>query len=318
MSGVIIKKILLLPTLVKNTISMENKNKNSWLTTFLILFLAVLFIITGYLYLTERNKNKHLTVQLVRNTEEKDSLTVEFDHLLVQYQDLQTSNDSINKLLGREQEKIKRYIAEIKSLKTANKEVIDQYKRELETLRKIMRGFIHQIDSLNTLNQNLTAENIQVKTKFKAEQKRTKELTQKYDSASNLVAKAAVVKSENIVLKALNRKGKEVTKIKKVEKFSVCFTLNENVITKRGLRNVYIRISRPDELVLLENEANLFNFEGQEIAYSAMREVDYQGQDLQTCIYYDHNPDEQLLPGTYIADIFMDGKMIGTTTLTLK
>lgn len=285
----------------------------------IIAILSVLLVAVSMLYVFELKKNKQLVVEVTQTNEEKDKLTGEFSNLLMQYEDLETNNDSLNLQIQNQQEKIKRYVQEIKSMKSANKLVLEQYKAELETLRKIMRGFIHQIDSLNTLNQTLTAENVEVKHKFKNEQSKNKELSEKFDSASNLVEKASIVKSVNIIAKALNSKGKEVTRVRKTQKFSVAFTLTENTIAKSGIRWVYVRISRPDELVLIENEQNIFQFEGQELAYSARREIDYRNKEINAVIYYDHSTStDELIPGTYTVDLFVDGKMVGTSFLTLK
>ncbi|HQB79465.1 MAG TPA: hypothetical protein PLJ52_14070, partial [Tenuifilaceae bacterium] len=110
--------------------------------------------------------------------------------------------------------------------------------------------------------------------------------------------------------------GNEVTRARRVEKIRVCFTLNENSIAKAGNREVFLRITGPDEYILAKSETDLFNFEGQMIVFSAKREVDYQNQDVEMCIFYDNNG--ELLKGVYKAALYMDGNLIGNTEFTLK
>jgi ribosomal protein L24 len=180
-----------------------------------------------------------------------------------------------------------------------------------------MKSYIVQIDELNTKNQELTAENIKVRTEYYKEQTNNKELSQKNEELTTKVTKAAAIKTKNLRYRLLNKKGKETTKLSKIDKVEICFTLTENEITPSGTKDVYLRIARPDELVLASSAEDFFMFQGAKIAYTAKRQVDYQNKDVDMCVYW-ANKAEDLIPGKYIVDIFADGNLIGSINFELK
>ena len=81
-----------------------------------------------------------------------DDLTNELVELQGEYAQLSSNNDSLNVQLDREREKVSQLLDRIKKTDAANRSKIRQYEKELGTLRSIMKHYIFQIDSLNTLN----------------------------------------------------------------------------------------------------------------------------------------------------------------------
>ncbi len=283
------------------------------------IILAVLFVllsIIAWMYFDQRKKTDQIIAQMTQTTKEKENLTRELDDLLYEYETLQTDNDSLNYQMQIEQDKIKQMLVEVKRVKATNVALIVQYKKELATLRKIMRGYIVQIDSLNTLNIQLMDENVKVKQQYTKVQLDYESLSEKTDDLSSKVEIASVIQTENLEAIAINARSKEVTKAKKVDKIKVCMTMDENPIAKPGLKDIYVRISRPDELVLASSADDLFLFEGEKIVFSAKRQVEYQNVDIDLCIYW---PNHQELPeGTYLVDVYTEGNLIGSTSLVLK
>ncbi|MBN2519820.1 MAG: hypothetical protein JXB17_04885 [Bacteroidales bacterium] len=278
-----------------------------------IIFLVIILIISagvlGYLYYDQTRTNEK-----VEN--EKEQLIKEFEELSSDYEMLKTENDSINLKLAQRQVEIQKLINEITKIKTTNAEIIRQYKKELGTLRDIMKSYIVQIDSLNTKNIELMAENVEVKqeiekvkTELEIEREIKDDLTQKVETGSKLTAK-------EIYATSLNESGKEKDKISKIARIRVCFTLRENPIAEPGPRTIFMRIIRPDELVLADSEENVFEYNGDKIVYSDKREVEYENQDLAVCIFWQNNG--MLIPGTYIIDLYTDNYQIGTTSLSLR
>ena len=299
---------------------MEKDNKKRY--TIHIVYLSVIIILliilgnVSYRLLNVKKEKIYVEVKLKDTNSEKEKVTKDLQNLLSQYELLKTNNKQINSELEEEKEKIKKLISQIKNMKYANSLEIKKYEDELETMRKIMRSYIVQIDSLNTRNQILKDENFKVKTDIKKEKNINEDLSNKNNDLVKQVDIASLIKTINIVASPINEKGKVVAKAKKVNKLQVCFTLTENTIARKGRRFVFMRIARPDEFVLNESENNLFNFEGKEIVFTEKREVDYQGKDIDLCIYWTNN--QELPVGTYNVDIFTDNKQIGTTSFTLK
>ncbi len=285
---------------------------------YFIVFL-ILLISNGYFaykFYTVRKEKVFVEVELKDTGAEKANLEKEYSDMLAQYSSLKTDNSKISGELEQEKTKIKEMLDEIKGLKNANSYQIGQYKKELNTLREIMRSYIVQIDSLNTRNKLLSDENKQVKTDFQKVKTEKETLQVKTDDLSQKVDVAMTLRAISIAPTPVNDKAKEVTKAKKVTKIKVCFTLTENAIAKPGNRIIFLRIARPDKEILPNPDGAMFDFEEKQILYSAKREIDYENKDVDLCIYWANTG--TLTEGVYTIDLFSEGKQIGTATFALK
>lgn len=287
----------------------------------LIYFLVILLLLVSnvffvYKFYTMRKEKVYVEVELKDTNTEKESLEREYTDMLSQYEALQTDNKQISGELEQEKMKIKEMLDEIKGLKNANYYQISQYKKELGTLREIMRSYIVQIDSLNTRNKLLSEENKQVKTDFQKVKNEKDNLQIKAEDLTQKVDVASALRAINISPLPVNDKAKEVTKARKVTKIKVCFTLTENAIAKSGNRIVYLRIARPDKEILPNPDGAMFDYNNEQILYSARREIDYENKDVDMCIYWTNTG--ELSEGVYTVDIFSEGKHIGTATFALK
>jgi predicted nuclease with TOPRIM domain len=294
----------------------EKKKKSDLLYFAVIVILLLSNIFFAYKFFTMRKDKVFVEVELKEKSNEKEKLQQELETMLADYDNLQTDNKKISAELEEEKEKIKEMLEEIKKIKSANSYQISQYKKELNVLREIMRSYIVQIDSLNTRNKILAEENKQVKTDYHKIKNEKDQLEQKTETLSSKVSVAETLRAMNISALGINEKGKEVGKSKRTEKIKVCFTLAENAIAKAGNRTIFLRIARPDKIILANPENAYFTFDEQDILYSARRDIDYQNQDIDMCIYW--NNDGTLITGVYTIDLYSDGKKIGTTTFALK
>lgn len=250
-------------------------------------------------------------------TIEKELLARDFQDLAIEYDSIKTSNDTINELLSTERERIVQLLEEIRTIKSANAAKIREYKKELASLRGIMKSFVHQIDSLNTRNQMLSEENKQVKTRYIRIKDSYKELEEEKQGLAQKVDIASQLESRSIEISSLNKKGKNTSRVSRTNKIRTCFTILKNLTAPVGEKLTYIRIMRPDGELLIKSKEDLFEFENSMISFSASRIIEYGGEDLDVCIYYEVDEGE-LIEGTYIVDIFADGKNIGSKNFDMK
>lgn len=293
----------------------RNSNNNLVLWLLIVLFASTTGIF-AWLYNKELNNVKILTVLVGDTNEQKERLTDSFNTLLTEYKNIKTNNDTIKAKLSKEQKRIEELVKELKNTKNASAVQIAKYKKELGTLREIMKSFIAQIDSLNTINKNLTEENTMVKTEYQKARVTNKELEDKNQSLKDIVNIASVIKLRGLTALPINAKAKEMFKIDKIDKIKISFTLEKNDVAKVGTRDVYVRIARPDELVLTPTEEEFFTYQGAKVVYSTKRQVEYNRADTDMTIYWKKTT--ELIPGKYVIDVFIDGNMIGTTNLILK
>jgi Tfp pilus assembly protein PilN len=274
--------------------------------TTVILAAALIFLVVMYF----DQKNKMVEVETVL-TQEKDSLANELRLMVHGYDTLKTDNDTIMANLQRE----KKRIVQLLSVNASNVQLLKKYRAEIGTMREIMKGYIVQIDSLNTLNQQLVTENIGIKQQISDVQNTNVELTKAKEELTSKVTVAAVIQAKDINAVTLNKKRKETTRINLIDKLRICFTLRENPIAAPGEKEVFMRVIRPDSLVITTSPDNLFDFNGNKLVYSASRLVDYMNQDIEMCIFMDNTGD--FIVGTYSVELYLENNIIGRTTFAL-
>ena len=153
-------------------------------------------------------------------------------------------------------------------------------------MRQIMEGYIRQIDSLNTINKKLVGENSSIRKKLLDYRLRAESAEEKSEELSTKVRQGAVIRARDIRLVALNKSDREVSRANRAESLRVDLVLVGNELATPGERNVYVQIIGPDGFVMANQSNAMFDYEGDQIVYSATRSVDYQNQDLSVSIFY--------------------------------
>ncbi len=274
--------------------------------TTVILAAALIFLVVMYF----DQKNKMVEIETVL-TQEKDSLANELRLMVHGYDTLKTDNDTLMANLQKEKDRI----VQLLSINASNVQLLKKYRAEIGTMRDIMKGYIVQIDSLNTMNQMLIAENIGFREQITEVQNSNVELTKVKEELTSKVSVASVIQAKDISAVTLNKKRKETNRINNIDKLRICFTLRENPIAAAGEKEVFMRIIRPDSLVITTSPDNLFDFNGDKLVYSATRLVDYMNQDIEMCIFLDNTGD--FIEGTYSVELYLENNLIGRTTFAL-
>jgi len=286
-----------------------------------ITVIAVLLIGGGIgfylMYQNLQSKNQAISEMSQQFELEKEQLTDEYSQLALQYEGygLRIGNDSLANLLDAQRYKVQRLLEELRTVKASNVKRINELKNELGTLRAIMRQYVIQIDSLNALNTQLRTENKVVTQRYTEEQLKTSALVEEKKVLTTKITLASILEARNISVESLTEKGRKATKISKTAQLKFNFIINKNISASTGEKFIYLRILQPDESALVKKNDNVFLFENKYINYSARRPVEYEGEDVPVTIYWD--VEEFLQPGTYRADVFADGYIIGSAKFNL-
>lgn len=281
----------------------------------LVIALSIVLLAVVVLFIFQRREHQSIVREM---NHEKDSIQSELQNLVVNYDSLKTNNDELNNTLMLTQTEIKNLLMEVEQVKKASYREITDYRNKVTTLRGIMKDLYNQIDSLNERNKILFAENQQVKLQITEVKSENEQLSKDKEKLEQTVKQAQMLEALGLRGIGLNPRDKETDRVAHTQKLMISFTLSKNLTAKRGAKNLYVRIMRPDQLLMIEAETNLFRFEDLNINYTAMREVNYEGMELPVNIYWDNTGKEALLPGTYTVDVFADGYNIGNATFLLK
>lgn len=285
----------------------KKTNPSGMVITAIVLGVALILLV--YMYFDKRSKMQEMETVL---TQEKDSLANELRHMAVAYDTLKTNNDTLNAGL----EKQKNKIVQLLSINASNVQLIKKYRSEITTMRDIMKSYIVQIDSLNTRNKLLSSENTEIRQQISQVRSTNTELSKVKEELTSKVEVASIIQAKNIAAVSLNKKRKETTRINLLDKLRICFTLRENPLAQAGQKDVYMRVIRPDSLVVTSSPDNLFEYKGNKIIYSATRQVDYMNQDIEVCIFLDNNGD--FVVGNYSVELYLEDNIIGRTNFMLS
>lgn len=282
------------------------------------IILIGLLLVAGIAYLSitlSNQKKENKAMQELAELDKKE-MENEYQQFANQYSEMksQISNDSIVAQLTAEQERTQRLLDELRNVKSTDAAEIARLKRELATVRKVLRSYVIEIDSLNKLNQNLTAENTQIKGQYAEATRQIEGLNNEKASLSEKVAIAAQLDATGISLQGKNKHGKTTNKISKCTALQLNFTISKNVTAGNGTKTVYVRITSPTGSLL--SGGGTFQYENKSLASSMQKTIEYGGQETPVTLFW--NVNQALMEGTYNVSIFADGNMIGTRSFTFK
>ena len=273
----------------------------------LIIVIVILIGGVGYLYNSLQKHQEESEKMQELAALDKQEMENEYQQFANQYGEMRTQ-------LTAEQERTEKLLAELKQVKSDDIKEITRLKKELATVRAVLRSYVYEIDSLNRLNQSLTAENVKVKGQYEEATKQIEGLNTEKASLSQKVAIAAQLDAISIVATAINKHGKSTNKVNKAKNIQLNFSIAKNVTTAGGMKNIYVCIMTPNG-TLLGNEGS-FSYENKELACSMKKTVEYNGQETPVVMYL--NVTQTLLPGTYQVSIFAEGNMIGSKSFVLN
>ena len=270
----------------------------------------------AYLYVNLDNQKKENKAMQELADLDKKEMENEYQQFANQYSEMKTqiSNDSIVAQLTAEQEKTERLLKELKDTKSNDAREIARLKKELATVRAVLRNYVIEIDSLNRLNQNLTAENTRIRGQYNEATRQIEGLNTERASLSEKVAIAAQLDATGISMQLKNKRGKSTDKTSKCKTVQVNFTVAKNVTAKNGQKTFYVRITTPSGTAL--GGGGSFNYQNRSLEASMKKTVEYDGQETSVSTFW--NVSQSLLDGTYQVSIFADGNMIGSRSFTFK
>ena len=272
---------------------------------------GVVAIVIGFLLYTMREQ-KLKSEQMIQLVEmDKLEMENEYEQFAMQYNEMKTqiNHDSLVAQLEMEQKRTEELLEELRRVKSSDAAEIMRLKKELATLREVLRSYVMQIDSLNRMNEALTQENSNLKTQNEQARQHISNLSNENETLSDKVAIASQLDATGIYAEGRNKKGKAAKKIKDVKKFVIGFTIARNVTTSTGIRSLYVRITTPTGDVL--TKGGTFAYENRQLEYSIRKDIEYTGEEQSVVVYWDVA--EALSAGNYRVDIFADGHNIGTT-----
>ena len=279
-------------------------------------------IITVWLYWQEKNKAAEQIVVTEKVLVEKNTIQSDLLSLQKEYDNLKTSDVALQKEIDEKKAYIDQLLKEAQKHK-GDAYIISKLKKETETLRLIMIGYVHTIDSLGQLNQTLRVEKENVIKELDTEKEKITGLNKEKDELKATIQKGSVltcfnIKAVAVKLKSGGKKESIVDKAKRADKIKVSFSLSENKIAKAGEKTVYVRIITPDGKEMAKNydDNYKFTFDKSSGYFAGKETLNYANVEISGVLYCEGQ--EPLVPGNYIIEVTCDNVVVGTTALKLN
>ena len=275
-----------------------------------IVVLAVICLFLGAQLFIGSNNYDDLTDEYGALEIDKEQVVFDLEKMRFSYDTLQTENSMIIAEIAAQRDRVDGLLTKVKNGNWA----LGRAKKEAETLRTIMKGYIATIDSVNQLNKALTVENSAMKDRVEEVQGRNSLLEERQENMSEIIDAGRVLQCAEIEAMGVrvlsSGRQRETSRADRIEMIKVCFTLLQNRISEPGSKLLHLRITGPNEKVLLS---------GDEDGYSASRTIDYANEKLDACVFYTNEGGGiSLDPGAYLVEILEEEIVIGSVTIDLR
>ncbi len=281
--------------------------------------IVVLALALGVLLFLNLHQKKEMDAIVEQMEFEKSELEEEYEDLALQfdgYQQMDIKNDSLQERLAQEQQRVQDLLEELRITKVTNARRIAELKKELATVRAVMKDYVRQIDSLNATNQRLTVENLQYRRENQQVKQQNTQLTTMNTKLSETVSRASMLEVSACTLTTLNKRDHKTRIVSQIRKLQFDYTIAKNITCDPGLKTLYVRLVDPEGNILGEANNLLFHFENEEIPYTVSQEFEYAGEEYQGTVYWSLSNEPQT--GLYNADFFADGNLIGSIPFSIK
>ena len=273
-----------------------------------VILLAIILAGLSILYF---NLNRQQQEDYALLQADRDTIQNNLTSLINEYDNLKYQNDTIAAQL----EKANEMVRQLKRERRFNYNKLKQYQKEVGTLRAVMKNYLRQIDSLNTINKKVIGENVSLRKEISTANLRADVAEERASELQNKVAQGSVLRARDIAMIALNANDKMITRVKNAATLRIDFTVAANELAQTGNRTIYLCITSPDGYRLSTDAMPTFDFHGSRKGYSASREIDYQNEDVDVSIFYKGSG---FIPGTYKIELYTGGNLIGSTEIAMR
>jgi len=263
----------------------------------------------------------HLRKLVDAREAEKIVLQHELDSLMTEHNEIKEIYGTLSDSLATKDSIIQANAKEIRKLLDTQYEYY-KIRKKMAMLQKVAQGYVHQMDSLYTVNRELKEENARIRQVVRTEQGRNQELIQDKEELTQKMTQAAVLQAYGVSTTAFKVRGTketETNKANRTDKLRICFTIGENPLIESGTKVLYVRITRPDNVVVIKSKYNTFEYNGQTIPYSVREDLDYTGKAMRTCVEWIKGDKEAAaMKGMYLVNVFFNDREIGQGSFSLR
>ena len=297
---------------------MEEKTPtpSKWRVWVIVLAIIIVILAAWMIY-----QQLHLKKLVNAREAEKVVMQAELDSLMTEHNQIKEIYGTLSDSLATKDSVIQANAKEIRKLLNTQYEYY-KIRKKMARLQQVAQGYVHQMDSLYTVNRELKEENERIRLVVRTQQGRNQELIKDKEELTQKMTQAAVLQAYGVTItsyKVRGTKETETDKANRTDRLRICFTIGENPLIEQGTKILYLRITRPDNVVVIKSKYNTFEYNGQTIPYSLREDLDYKGKAMRTCVEWNKSDnDKAAMKGIYLVSVFFNDLEIGQGSFTLR
>ncbi|WP_373494738.1 hypothetical protein, partial [Aquiflexum sp.] len=256
----------------------QKVNSNDKGKNILIIVLIILVIISGFKLYTDHLDKTRKSEEILILSEDNNELNRRIDSMTYQ---LDLRINEISKLGGdiASLEEIRdQLIAERNLDRKRSAEEISALNRRIASYTTTLQEKDGEIIRLREVNQQLFAENENLKTTQAEIQDEVVQLNITKQELQEKVDIAARLKAENIAVAAVNARGREREdgfRNRQLERLKVTFNLADNKVANHGPRDVYVQVIAPNNQPIFDvaRGSGTFSLDGREEFFTVHQDI---------------------------------------------
>ena len=303
-----------------NTERASSTKSKGWIYAILGLLALIIIGLSFWLISLKGDLNSLET----EKEQQRADFQAEVDSLLRVHNELKANYGELSTQLAEKDSIIQADALEIKKLLDSQWDY-NRIKRKVTELQAISQNYVHQLDSLYIVNQELVAENERIREEVQEERKQNRNLQRQKEELANKVNMATVLRIYNLTADAVRFKGgsheTETDKAGRTERVRVTFTIGQNDLVEPGSKTFYLRIADPNKQIITKGTGDeyAFTYQGELLQYTEKVSVNYENREKDVRAYYIKPTGMDMLPGYYFVDIYDDNdNLVGQTSFNLR
>lgn len=303
-----------------NTERASSTKSKGWIYAILGLLALIIIGLSFWLISLKGDLNSLET----EKEQQRADFQAEVDSLLRVHNELKANYGELSTQLAEKDSIIQADALEIKKLLDSQWDY-NRIKRKVTELQAISQNYVHQLDSLYIVNQELVAENERIREEVQEERKQNRNLQRQKEELANKVNMATVLRIYNLTADAVRFKGgsheTETDKAGRTERVRVTFTIGQNDLVEPGSKTFYLRIADPNKQIITKGQGDeyAFTYQGELLQYTEKVSVNYENREKDVRAYYIKPSGTDMLPGYYFVDIYDDNdNLVGQTSFNLR
>lgn len=261
----------------------------------------------------ESNKAQQLFLK-----QEKKLVENELSQMILRYDEINLSSSTLATQLDSARTTAQTALDKLRSM-DSDWTVFTRFKSELSEIKSRNNLLLKTLDSISLLNERLENDRLVAHDALDKQKRVNTSLLKVNESLNSTIKKASLLTANSLQAKAYKSSidNEGTNKASQAHRIDVCFTLAENELAEKGMKEIYIQILNPLNNVI--GNKNAVEFGESLLIYSDKQLINYDNERIDICTTIEASKnDKPFEKGTYYVSVFHKERKLGNTQIVLN